>query len=55
VCEAAGFHSPMTALIAIERGSHIRVMVTQVDVGGTLNGNALARLLRLKQPRIRVV
>jgi DNA-binding NtrC family response regulator len=55
-CEVAGFHSPMTALNAIERGSHARVLVTQVDFGaGTLNGDALARMLRLKRPNIKVV
>jgi DNA-binding NtrC family response regulator len=55
-CEAAGFHRPMTALNAIESGSHARVLVTQVDFGaGTLNGDALARMLRLKRPKIKVI
>jgi DNA-binding NtrC family response regulator len=55
-CEAAGFHSSMTALNAIENGSRARVLVTQVDFGaGTLNGDALARMLRLKRPKIKVV
>ncbi len=55
-CEAAGFHNPMTALNAIESGSRARVLVTQVDFGaGTLNGDALARMLRLKRPKITMV
>jgi DNA-binding NtrC family response regulator len=55
-CEVAGFHSPMTALNAIDSGSHARVLVTQVDFGaGTLSGDALARMLRLKRPHIKVV
>ncbi len=55
-CEAAGFRIPMTALNAIEIGSRARVLVTQVDFGaGTLNGDALARMLRLKRPNIKVI
>jgi DNA-binding NtrC family response regulator len=55
-CEAAGFYSPTTALNAIESSSRARVLVTQVDFGaGTLNGDALARMLRLKRPNIKIV
>lgn len=55
-CEAAGFDNPMTALNAIETDSRVRVLVTRVNFrAGMLNGVALARMLRLKRPAIKVV
>ena len=53
---AVGFHEPMAALDAIETGSRVRVLVTCVDFGaGKLNGVALARMLRLKRPSLKVL
>lgn len=55
-CEAVGFYSPMTALNAIESDTRVRVLVTRVDFGpGMLNGVALARMLLMKRPDIKVV
>jgi DNA-binding NtrC family response regulator len=54
--EAIGFHDPMVALDAIEAESRVRVLVTRVDFGtGRLNGIALARMLKLKRPAVKVV
>jgi DNA-binding NtrC family response regulator len=53
---AAGFSDPMAALTMLEVGSAARVLVTRVDFGiGKLNGAALARMLRLKRPDLKVV
>lgn len=54
--EAVGAFDPMTALDTVENDTRIRVLITQVNFGGgTLNGVALARMLRHKRPGIRVV
>jgi hypothetical protein len=55
--EAAGFADPMAALDAIEANSSVRVLVTRVMFGrpGKLNGIALARMVQLKRPGIKVV
>jgi len=46
----------MTALDAIEDNSRVRLLVTRVDFGeGTLNGVALARMLRVKWPGAKTV
>jgi len=53
---AVGFHEPMAALAAVETDSRVRVLVTRVDFGvGKLYGVALARMLRLKRPGVKVV
>lgn len=55
-CEAVGFDCPMAALDAIESNSRVRVLVTRIDFGnGKLNGAALARMLLVKRPDIKVV
>jgi DNA-binding NtrC family response regulator len=54
--DAVGFEDPMAALDAIEVGSRLRVLVTRVDFGpGKPNGIALARMVRVKRPGIKVV
>jgi len=54
--EAIGFENPMTALDAIEADSRVRVLVTGVDFGqGTLNGVALARMVKVKRPGLQAV
>jgi DNA-binding NtrC family response regulator len=54
--EAVGFAGPMAALDAIEASSRIRVLVTRVMFGpDKLNGVALARMVRVKRPGIKVV
>jgi DNA-binding NtrC family response regulator len=54
--ETAGFENPMTALDAIEANSRVRVLVTGVDFGpGTLNGVALARMVKVKRPGLLAV
>jgi hypothetical protein len=46
----------MTALEAIEASSYVRILVTRVVFGsGTLNGVALARMVRMKRPGTKVV
>ena len=53
---AVGFHDPMAALDAVEDNSRVRVRVARVDFGaGKLNGVALARMLKLKRPDIKVL
>jgi DNA-binding NtrC family response regulator len=53
---AVGFHDPMAALDAIEGDSLVRVLVTRVDFGaGKLNGVALARMVRVKRPSLKVL
>jgi DNA-binding NtrC family response regulator len=54
--EAAGFKNPMTALDAIEAHSRVRVLVTGVGFGqGTLNGVALALMVKVKRPGLQAV
>ena len=54
--EAVGFNDPMAALDAIEADPRVRVLVTRMNFGaGTLNGVALARMLRIKRPCVRTV
>jgi DNA-binding response OmpR family regulator len=53
---AVGFHDPMVALDAVEDDSRVRVLVTRVDFGaGKLNGVALARMLKLKRPDVKIL
>ena len=54
--DAVSFADPMRALDAIEASGQARVVVTRIDFGtGRLNGIALARMVRLKQPTVEVV
>jgi DNA-binding NtrC family response regulator len=54
--EVTAFTSPMQVLDAMDAATPIRVMVTRVNFGtGTLNGVALARMVRRRQPAIKVV
>jgi DNA-binding NtrC family response regulator len=54
--EVIAFTSPMQALDAMDAATRIRVVVTRVDFGsGKLNGAALARMVRLRQPATKVV
>jgi DNA-binding NtrC family response regulator len=54
--EVTAFTSPMQVLDAMDAATRIGVMVTRVDFGaGTLNGVALARMVRLRQPATKVV
>jgi DNA-binding NtrC family response regulator len=54
--EAAGFENSLTALDAIEANSRVRVLVAGVDFGqGTLNGIALARMVKVKRPGLQAV
>jgi DNA-binding NtrC family response regulator len=54
--EVAAFDSPMQVLDAMNTHTRIRVLITRVDFGsGKLNGAALARMVRHKQPAAKVV
>ncbi len=55
--ETIGFDDPMTALDAMDLdNTRIRVLVTRVFFGqGKLNGVALARMIRYKQPGLKVL
>lgn len=54
--DVVAFDNPMLALDAMEGRSQIRVLVTRVDFGPRqLNGAALARMVRSKQPGIGIV
>jgi DNA-binding NtrC family response regulator len=54
--EAVGFTDPLAALDAIEASSQVRVLVTRVMFGpDQLNGIALARMVRMKRPGIKLV
>ena len=54
--EVTAFDNPMAVLDAMDRDTGIRVLVTRVDFGlGKLNGAALARMVRQKQPTAEVV
>lgn len=54
--ECVGFSNPMTALDAIDGGTRARVLVTRVDFGeDTLNGVALARMLKFRRPGVKTV
>lgn len=54
--KVASFSDPMRALDALEAGGKARVLVTRIDFGtGRLNGVALARMVKLKQPMVEVV
>jgi DNA-binding NtrC family response regulator len=49
--EVTAFSSPMQVLDVMDAATPIRVMVTRVNFGtGTLNGVALARMVRRRQP-----
>jgi DNA-binding NtrC family response regulator len=51
----AAFDDPMVALDALEE-RRIELLITRVNFGpGKLNGIALARMLRLKRPDVRVI
>jgi DNA-binding LytR/AlgR family response regulator len=53
---AVGFHDLMAALDAVEDDSRVRVLVARIDFGaGKLNGVALARMLKLKRPDVKIV
>jgi DNA-binding NtrC family response regulator len=53
---AVGFHDPMVALDAVGDDARVRVLVTHVDYGaGKLNGVALARMLKLKRPDLKIL
>jgi DNA-binding NtrC family response regulator len=55
-CVAMGFSSPMTALDAMDHDPRVKVLVTRIDFGeGMLNGAALARMLLIKRPDIKLV
>jgi CheY-like chemotaxis protein len=52
----AAFDDPMGALDALETAREIELLITRVNFGpGKLNGIALARMLRLKRPDVRVM
>jgi len=53
----AAFDDPMVALDALEAAAHrIELLITRANFGpGKLNGIALARMLRLKRPDVRVI
>ena len=54
--EAAALADPMAALDAVEANPSTRVLITRVNFGTCkLNGVALARMVKLKQPSIQVV
>ena len=56
--EVVAFEDPMAALNAIDADDHsrVRLLITRVDFGvDTLNGVALARMLMVKQPNIKVL
>ena len=55
--EAGGFEDPIAALDAIEADPRVRVLVTRVGAfgPGKPNGVALARMVRVKRPDIKVV
>ena len=51
-----GSKDPLAALAAIKASSRVRVLVTGVMFGtGKLHGVALARMVRVKRPRTKVV
>ena len=50
------FTSPMQVLDTMDAATRIGVVVTRVNFGsGTLNGVALARMVRLRQPATKIV
>jgi DNA-binding NtrC family response regulator len=54
--EVTAFDNPMAVLDAMDTPTRVHVLVTRVDFGpGQLNGAALARMVRLKQPAARIV
>src|ERR1700746_2747144 len=54
--EVTAFESPMSVLDAMDSPTRVRVLITRVDFGpGKLNGAALARMVRQRQPTIKVV
>ena len=54
--EVTAFDSPMAVLDVLDSPMRLRVLVTRVDFGPSkLNGTALARMVRLKQPAARIV
>jgi DNA-binding NtrC family response regulator len=54
--EVTALDSPMQVLDEMDSPTRIRVLVTRVDFGpGKLNGTALARMVRHKQPSAKVV
>jgi len=54
--QVTAFDSPMQVLDAMDAATRIWVVVTRVDFGSRkLNGAALARMVRLRQPATKVV
>jgi DNA-binding NtrC family response regulator len=54
--EVTALDSPMQVLDEMDGPTRIRVLVTRVDFGpGKLNGTALARMVRLRQPSAKIV
>ncbi len=54
--EVTAYDSPMAVLKVLDNPTRIRVLVTRVDFGaGKLNGAALARMVRYRQPAAKVV
>lgn len=54
--EVTAFDNPMSVLDALDIPTHLRLLITRVDFGpGKLNGAALARMVRQKQPTAEVV
>jgi DNA-binding NtrC family response regulator len=54
--EVEGFLDPMAALTALESAHAIRLVITAGDFGpGKLNGVALARMARVKKPRMTIL
>lgn len=54
--EVEGFIDPMLALTALEAAHSIRLLITAGDFGlGKLNGVALARMARMKNPELMVL
>jgi DNA-binding NtrC family response regulator len=52
----ADFDDPMVALDALESAHQIELLITRANFGpGKLNGIALARMARIKQPDVRVL
>jgi DNA-binding NtrC family response regulator len=54
--DCAGFADPMAALDAVENESRLQVLATRLNFcPGKLNGLALARMLKFKQPAMHAV
>lgn len=54
--EVTAFDNPMAVLDALDSPTRLRLLVTRMDFGaGKLNGAALARMVRYRQPAAQVV